>query len=97
MKNPCLTCPKRAHSPAGRGRDSSDQRHGFWWAVEKPGLAAGDRDHFGGNDVQSHKVSWRGIGNVRKRSGQRMQRTALVVKIKEAGQVIGVGICDGGM
>ena len=36
----------------------------------------------------------RGIENVRKRSGQRMQRTALIVKIKQAVMVIGVRIRD---
>jgi len=40
-------------------------------------------------------MSRRGIENMRKRPGQRMQRTALIVQIKQTVMVIGVRICDG--
>ena len=45
-------------------------------------------------DADALEVSRRGIDNVRKRSGQRMQRTALIVQIEQAVMVIGVRICD---
>ena len=94
MKTSCLTYPKRARRPHGRVRDRSDQRHGFWWAVGKTRLSSGERDGFRVNDAHAHEVRRRGIENVRKRSGQRMQRTALIVKIKQAVMVIGVRIRD---
>src|SRR5262249_9468422 len=90
MKTSCLTSPKRSHCPADRVRDSSDQRHGFWWAIGKARLAAGEGDHFGESDAHTYEANQHGIENVRKRPGQRMQRTALIVQIKQAVMVIGI-------
>lgn len=84
---------KTCAPPQRAVRDRSDQRHGFWWAIGKTRLSSGERDGFCVNDAHAHEVSRRGIENVRKRSGQRMQRTALIVKIKRAVMVIGVRIC----
>jgi len=81
--------------PHGPVRDSSDQRHGFWWTIGKSGPAASECDGFRSKDAHAHEVSWRGIENVRKRPGQRMQRTALIVQINQTVMVIRVRICDG--
>src|SRR5262249_47976110 len=72
---------KACAQPRRLVRDSSDQRHGFWWAIGKTGLAAGNCDHLGEHNAHAREVSWRGIENVRNRPGQRMQRTALIMQI----------------
>ena len=73
---------KTCARPNGPVRDSSDQRHGFWWTLGKTRLSSGERDRFGDDGAHAHEVSRRGIEDVWKRPGQRMQRTALIVQIK---------------
>src|SRR5262249_3289510 len=94
MKTSCLTYPKRARGAHRPVRDSSDQRHGFWWAIRKTRLSSGERDGFRDNDAHAYEVSRRGNDNARKRPCQRMQCTALIVQIKQAMMVTGVRICD---
>jgi hypothetical protein len=96
-KTSCLTYPKRARRPHRPVRGSSDQRHGFWWAIGKTRLSSGERDGFRDNDAHAHEVSRRGIESVRKRADQCVQRTALIVQIKQPVMVIGVRLCGSGM
>src|SRR5262249_43472777 len=77
---------------AGARQFKSEAR--FWWAIGKTRLAAGKCGYFGGNDAHSHEVSRHDFENARKRPGQRMQRTALIVQIKRAVMVIGIRVCD---
>jgi hypothetical protein len=73
--------------------DSSGQEHGFWWSIEKVRLVARESDHFGRSYAQAHKIRWSNVRYMRKRPGQRMQGTALIVQIEQAVMVVGVRIC----
>ncbi len=90
MPSPVQTVHAAVTEPV---HDSSGQEHGFWWSIEKVWLAARESDHFGRRHAHAYKIGRANIHYIRKRSGQRMQGTALIVQIEQAVMVVGVRIC----
>jgi hypothetical protein len=73
-------------------RDCSAWRQRSWRTIENAGLSAGERDQLIRNDAQAHEVDRSGAHDVRDRPGQRVQGAALIVQLKRAVMVVGVGI-----
>jgi hypothetical protein len=73
-------------------RDCSAWRQRSWRTIENAGLSAGERDLLIRNNAQAPKVGRSGVRDARDRSGQRVQGAALIVQLKRAVMVVGVGI-----
>jgi len=97
MKTSCLTCPNSARGHDRPVHGGSDQRHGSWWTTETVGDALGERGHCDRNDAQAGKPGRSGIDRDRKRPGQRMEGTALIVQVEDAVMVVGIGGRDGAL
>ena len=57
----------------------------------------GERGHCDRNDAQAGKPGRSGIDRDRKRPGQRMEGTALIVQVEDAVMVVGIGGRDGAL
>jgi len=79
-------------------RDGSGQRQRrFWRAVENSGIAAGKRRRLDGKYGFAGKANPSEPGNLRERSGERVQRAALIMQAECSMVVVGVGMGERGM
>ena len=74
-----------------RARDCSASRQRSWRTIRNSRFSAGEGDQLIRNDAQAREVGRSGVHDVRDRSGQRVQRAALIVQVKRAVMVVGVG------
>ena len=84
--------PKANAWPLRPMRDGSAHRHGSWWTIENSGITAGECDQLFRDYAHAHKTNWSRLDNVRKWGGQSMEGAALIMQIKRAVMVVGIGI-----